>query len=75
MFLRSAGVKRARTVLLRSMKVCSRLAPVHGLRGSFFDASRPSVKSMLTRLAPASKQPRMSFSHSLTRSLTKSALG
>lgn len=64
MSLRSAAEKRASTRLLSLMNVSRSFAPVQGLRGSSLVASRPSVKSIETRFAPAAKQPRMSFSHS-----------
>ena len=68
MFLRSSAENHAITRLLSSMKPSSMLRPVQGLRASLRSASRPSVKSTETRFAPALNAPRMSFSHSSTRS-------
>ena len=68
MFARSSGEKRSITRLLRSMNSCSMSLPVQGLRESFLLARRPSVKSIETRTAPASKHWRMSFSTSSHRS-------
>jgi len=68
MLRRSSAEKRAKTRLSSSMKWASMPRPVHGLRGSLRVASRPSVKSIDTRVAPAAKACRMSFSHSSTRS-------
>jgi len=65
--------KRSITRLLRSMNSCSMSLPVHGLRESFLLARRPSVKSIETRTAPASKHWRMSFSTSSHRSLRNSS--
>lgn len=42
--------------------------------GSYSTNSRPSVKSMETLLAPAAKHPRISFSHSPTRSCVNCCL-
>ena len=69
MFIRSSGVNRANSWLLRSMNSCSMFRPVQGLRESFLLARRPSVKSTETRTAPASKHWRMSFSASSTQSI------
>jgi hypothetical protein len=55
MFLRSSGVKRSSTRLLSAMKPGSIFRPVHGFLGSLRQASRPSVKSIETRFAPALK--------------------
>ena len=72
-FVRSSSEKFSSTRLLSSMKCGSRPAPVHGLRGSSRVARRPSVKSIETRAAPASKALRMSVMHSWTMSSSNSS--
>ena len=68
MLTRSSALKRSITRLLRSMNSWSMSLFVQGLRLSFLFASRPSVKSIDTRTAPAAKHWRMSFSTSSQRS-------
>ena len=68
MLRRSSGEKRSITRLLRSMNSWSMSLLVQGLRESFLFASRPSVKSIETRTAPAANACRMSFSTSSQRS-------